>query len=310
VDQRPVLQVRTQAVSFTLTENGISTTHESTGSTVGDALAQAGVKLNSADTVTPSLLSTLTPGLHVYVRYAQHLVVRTGGVDSDLYTQASTIGQALTDAGLAQDGDVVVPERATAVRNNMVVGLTTIRDVKESKDTPIAYDTVYKYDANMASGTQKVTQAGADGYLRQEFIVKWINGMEVERQSLGETTVQPTQEVVTIGTKQQTAPPPAPNASAPDGSQCWQTVTVWSTYYTAASAGGSRTATGTGVYKGIVAVDPRYIPLGTRMYVPGYGYALAADTGGGVKGYWLDVAYGEGEAIDWYSHYVDICILG
>jgi 3D (Asp-Asp-Asp) domain-containing protein len=84
---------------------------------------------------------------------------------------------------------------------------------------------------------------------------------------------------------------------------------VWATWYTSASAGGSTTATGTGVYKGIVAVDPWVIPLGTRMYVPGYGYAIAADTGGGVRGNMIDLAYGDSDAYDWGSRWVDICIL-
>ncbi len=39
----------------------------------------------------------------------------------------------------------------------------------------------------------------------------------------------------------------------------------------------------------VIAVDPRVIPLGTKVYVEGYGYAVAADTGGAIKGYKIDV---------------------
>lgn len=313
LDEVPAVQIRTEPVAFTLHEDGLAISHETTGATVSDALGEAGVTLNSADVVVPSGDTPLVSGMHVYVRYAHRITLRSGGHGTEIYTQATTVGEALQGLGLdLQPTDAVIPDRTARVSNGMVVGLTTVREGKESQDTPIAHDTVYRYDGNLSNGTRVITQPGSDGYVRKEYMVKQINGLEVSRVPLGETTVQPTPQIVSIGTA---TPSPVPEVSgvsqsaAPDGSQCAKTVTVWSTYYTAASAGGTRTATGTGVYKGIVAIDPRYIPLGTRMYIPGYGYGLAADTGGGVKGWWLDVAYGADDAKDWYSHYVDICIL-
>jgi 3D (Asp-Asp-Asp) domain-containing protein len=50
-----------------------------------------------------------------------------------------------------------------------------------------------------------------------------------------------------------------------------------------------RTASGLPVGKGVVAVDPKLIPLGTRLFVPGYGRAIAADVGAGIKGRIIDL---------------------
>ena len=50
-----------------------------------------------------------------------------------------------------------------------------------------------------------------------------------------------------------------------------------------------RTASGVTVRKGVVAVDPRVIPLGTRLYIPGYGPGLAADVGTAIKGRIIDL---------------------
>ena len=87
-------------------------------------------------------------------------------------------------------------------------------------------------------------------------------------------------------------------------------MTVWATWYTAASAGGyGTTATGTIVQKGTVAVDPSVFPLGTRMYIPGYGYGVAEDTGGAIIGHIIDLGYGPNDVWDWSSRYIDICIL-
>ena len=50
----------------------------------------------------------------------------------------------------------------------------------------------------------------------------------------------------------------------------------------------------------VIAVDPSVIPLGTKVYVEGYGYAVAADTGGAIKGYKIDVFFpSKSEAYRW-----------
>lgn len=51
------------------------------------------------------------------------------------------------------------------------------------------------------------------------------------------------------------------------------------------------TATGLKAQRGVVAVDPRVIPLGTRVHVEGYGNAIAADTGGAIKGMRIDLCF-------------------
>ncbi|MBV9470942.1 MAG: 3D domain-containing protein, partial [Abitibacteriaceae bacterium] len=57
------------------------------------------------------------------------------------------------------------------------------------------------------------------------------------------------------------------------------------------NGGSTRTCTGLPIGYGAAAVDPRVVPLGTKMYVEGYGYAFACDTGGAIKGRRIDLAY-------------------
>src|SRR3972149_7936211 len=61
------------------------------------------------------------------------------------------------------------------------------------------------------------------------------------------------------------------------------------------------TAIGLRARKGIVAVDPKVIPLGTRLYIPGYGEALAADTGGWIKGSRIDLCFETLQEAFWYG---------
>ena len=57
------------------------------------------------------------------------------------------------------------------------------------------------------------------------------------------------------------------------------------------SEGTAYTALGTHVRHGIIAVDPDIIPLGTHVYIPGYGDAVAEDVGGAIHGHRIDVAF-------------------
>ena len=67
------------------------------------------------------------------------------------------------------------------------------------------------------------------------------------------------------------------------------------------------TASGTGTRPGVVAVDPRVIPLGSPLYVEGYGRAVAADTGAAIRGNHIDVWFRDcGRALAWGARRVTV----
>jgi 3D (Asp-Asp-Asp) domain-containing protein len=86
---------------------------------------------------------------------------------------------------------------------------------------------------------------------------------------------------------------------------------VVATAYSAQEPGSSSsTAVGSRCLKGVIAVDPSVIPLGSHVYVPGYGYAIAADTGGMINGRHIDLCFGSmGEIAAWGKRVVTIIIL-
>jgi 3D (Asp-Asp-Asp) domain-containing protein len=104
--------------------------------------------------------------------------------------------------------------------------------------------------------------------------------------------------------------------NTPDGPvQYWRVLKMRSASYKPSSAGRDPgdplygiTATGQRLRKGMVAVDPKIIPLGTSLYVPGYGLAVAADTGGAVQGLVIDLGYGDDDYQAW-SGPVDVYLL-
>ena len=90
---------------------------------------------------------------------------------------------------------------------------------------------------------------------------------------------------------------------------------VTSTAYTANCSGCSgRTATGINLRANpnikVIAVDPSVIPLGTKVYVEGYGYATAEDIGGAIKGNRIDVFIPtQSAALQWGRKQVKVTIL-
>ena len=75
-------------------------------------------------------------------------------------------------------------------------------------------------------------------------------------------------------------------------------------------SGTGRTSIGLVPYEGIVAVDPRVIPHYTKLYIPGYGIAMAGDTGGAIRGNRLDVFMHDWHrAIQWGRRTLDVYIL-
>ena len=310
-----------EPVGLTLHEGAFSSEVFSTRPTVGGALAALGAEYRSYDLVTPPLDTPLTAGLHVFLKRATEVSISVGGEELTVaYTQVETVAALLAERDVQlSGGDYVIPALSTPLRDGLAISVTVVGEKIEVVETPIPFRTIYRDDSTLPQGETVVTQTGANGYVVREYAVVYANGEEASRELLSEVIVAPDHEIVVQGTAvvavaavvsapepDATDPPPAPSGD-PD---CPRTMTVWATWYTAASAGGiGITATGTSVQKGTVAVDPSVIPLGTQMYIPGYGYGVAEDTGGAIIGNIIDLGYGANDVYDWYSRYVDICIF-
>ncbi|MDN3018771.1 LysM peptidoglycan-binding domain-containing protein [Paenibacillus sp. BSR1-1] len=126
----------------------------------------------------------------------------------------------------------------------------------------------------------------------------------------------PAQATPAQATPAQATPAPAPKPEAKVSEpEKTKEITVKATAYTASCEGCSgTTATGVDLNANpnakVIAVDPSVIPLGSKVYVEGYGVATAADTGGAIKGNRIDVFISsEQKAIQWGKKQITIKIL-
>jgi len=126
---------------------------------------------------------------------------------------------------------------------------------------------------------------------RQDLTASQVGTLEAQARS----AQQHTAELRPATTVPETFSPEAPR-EAPAADEGPRTLTVSAIGYSLPG----RTASGLPVGRGIVAVDPSVIPLGTRLYVPGYGEAVAADTGSAIRGNVIDLWFATtAEAYAW-----------
>ena len=303
--QAPLIEVQRQ-VPFSITEAGTSEARRSTAATLGGALWENGVVIHSADRITPTLDTLLTSGLDFSLVRAQSVMVATQGITLTLPSAASSVGEALAQAGLAPQGlDYTIPAEQEPLPVGGLIHLVRVREEVLIELTPLPFETSYQPAPEVEIDNQVLVQAGEAGITARRIRVRYENGVEVARSTEAEWVARAPQErILGYGTKivQHTT-------STDDGViTYWRALQMYAVSYHPGETGGNITASGLPVRKGLAAVDPRYIPLGTQLYVPGYGPALAADTGGGVVGRIIDLAYPTDEYIPWHA-YVTVYFL-
>ena len=170
----------------------------------------------------------------------------------------------------------------------------------ETRTRTQGYETQRVATPDLLQGQEEVVQAGKIGISTDIYEVVWSNGHEISRQWVEQTESTAVTEIIRYGTSVTSVDPSDKLVNVSTGSdgsgvltfasgatmKFSQARTMKCTAYTAGYDGvGTRTATGTTVHRGTVAVDQRYIPLGTRMFIVTekgsyvYGMAKAEDTG-------------------------------
>lgn len=279
---------------------------------VAGLLSQADIEVNKGDLVSPSLDAEVADGMSVVVRHAVPVKLVLGGETLELPVVGNTVADALVAVGADPGAGLSVEP---ALTEPLSAGMTiTARDVYvRIVEEPFAvpYGIATENDADLAYGTRVVSRPGVPGKSVRVYQVLVVDGVAGARTLKAERVVTaPVDEIVSVGTKRATKQPTRSRsiAAAPKGGR--QLTVVTTAYAPGADGVDTHTATGAHAGFGIIAVDPRVIPLGTRVYVPGYGYAVAADTGGAIKGNKIDVCFDTGaEAIRWGRRTVTITIL-
>lgn len=290
---------------------------------VAGLLRQAGVPLGAGDVVTPVASSPVSSGMTVIVRHATPVTLNLGGEAVALNVVGRSVADALVAAGIDPSANPAVsPALSTTLQRGMTITAPKVFARVSHEQVKLPFGRSTTRDPFLPAGVRKVVKKGRSGSALRLYRSLVANGVEGPRVLTAEKTVDlPVDEIVAIGTASRlvgnraivagarslagstTMEPPKPGTG--------RRMRCEATGYASGSGGAdTRCATGARATHGVIAVDPRVIPLGTHVYVPGYGYAIAADTGGAIKGNRIDLCYDTyDEAIQWGRRDVTIIIL-
>jgi uncharacterized protein YabE (DUF348 family) len=225
----------------------------------------------------------------VSIKRAFPVSIQADGKTTTVMMASGTVADALAKAGLTCGNEDILSHLQTAdVTNNMLITLDRVTNDQVIETVEIDYETEKVQTNDLYVGETKVQQKGEKGEKRLTYSVTYLNGEESGRTLVAtEVTKEPVNKIVLVGTKVKSTF--KKTSSTPTTYK--KVIAMTATAY---SAGGT-TASGLPAQWGVVAVDPRVIPLGTKVYVETadgkyiYGTAIAADTGGAIKGNKIDI---------------------
>lgn len=263
-------------------------------------LRAAGVELSSVAAYTREA-ETITVHRNPRVTVVYH------GQQIETEIQGETAGELLEKLGLSLDVNdrLSVPEE-TVLEGGMTFRVDRVLQREERRTQVEPYEVITYYASYLPEGDRVVLTKGRDGELLLSEFVCYVNSVETQRELLEQTrTLAPRTEIQALGTGGVTGPGITQEPIIGDGVILLPTGEkldytrvdyVRATAYTHSDPGcTSTTATGTKVHHGTVAVDPRYIPYGTRMFIMAsdgsyiYGLCEAEDCGGDIKGDRVDL---------------------
>jgi uncharacterized protein YabE (DUF348 family) len=301
----PPLVALHRAATLTLDDDGEATAIHTTSSTVAQVLQEQGVTLFLGDEVTPNPQTAITPEMDITIRRSVPVQIRVDGRRIPTRTRAENVAGVLGQEGVALVGkDRVEPALTDPVRPDMTIRVTRVREEFAVEFDPIPFETVWVADPEVEIDNIRLVQAGQIGLTKRRYRVVYENGQELERFLEDVWAEQsPITKTMAYGTKIVIR-----TLETPDGPiEYWRKMRVYTTSYMPRSCGKppdhpryGYTRLGWKLRKGIVAVDPTVIPLKTYLYVPGYGLARAGDTGGGVKGKFVDLGFTDYDYESWH----------
>jgi len=292
-------------------DNGKSIVVRTMGASVGQALDQAGIAVEQYDYMSVAMDTPLKPDslTEVTIKRAIPVILTVDGQTRTVMSYRDTVEELLEDNGIVLGPldrfDGVSPD--DPLTEEMEIRVIRVEERIVTEEEQIPYQVVEQPNKIMNEGESQIVVEGENGIREKRYKITYEDGKYVSREFIGEAVVkEPVNRIVEYGT--------VPNFITSRGERVRysKALKMRATAYTNSfedtgknpgDPGYGITYTGLAARTGIVAVDPKVIPLGSKLYIevpgpaPDYGFAIAGDIGGAIKGNMIDLFFNTTEEV-------------
>lgn len=268
---------------------------------VADALRELDVPVSDIDSVQPFLNERLSSSTTINVTKRLESSATIAGEEQKFILVPGTVEENLAFNEIEYDSDdIITPALTAEMDSTSKIEVKDVVKVVKEKEKTIAYKSKIILDPSIASGTKKET-VGKDGTAIYTYTTTYINGeKEGTEKEFKEWIEEPVDNTVRLGT--------SVTGESGEVTIVRSFISNTTAYYCGSKARG---ATGRLCHYGTIAVDPRVFPYGSRFWIAGYGYAVATDCGGAIKGTKTDLYMRSlKECYRWGRRYVQAYLLG
>ena len=254
--------------------NGETTVVKTKAKTIEAFLQEQSINLTSYDQISPAKEDQIKNGLTITLEEKWPVVINQGKEKQTVVTNKKIVQDVLKEQGIELGSlDKVSPNLAESISSNEEISITKVEEKSVEESKAISFREVKRPDLLLPNGQEKVVQEGKDGKAVLRYQVVYENGEEVSRKLVDTQVVEPMQEkIIKVGTL---------TTVSRGGVDFTARKTLDNVTLTAyGPTGNSHTASGRMPTSGrTIAADPNVIPMGTWVYIEGYGLRRAEDTG-------------------------------
>jgi 3D (Asp-Asp-Asp) domain-containing protein/uncharacterized protein YabE (DUF348 family) len=304
--------------TVTLVRDGRSASIQTRALTVADLLLEEHIVRSADDALDVDADSALADGETITYHAAVPVTLVVDGVSQTVRSTADTVGALLAQQNIAYDAhDTVTPAATTAVSDGETVEVDHVSSWIEHRRVSVAPPVRHVVSFALALGTTRVVNPGLPGIRETSYLVERASTRSAPpiRTIIASRVIRPTRPRIIaagIGEYQAFASLAARGfeGTLRLAKSALAMVATAYTPYCAGCSGHGLTAIGVPAGHGVVAVDPRVIPLGSHLYIPGYGAAVAGDTGGAIQGNRIDLGFiNEADAREFGRRNITVYVL-